>query len=169
MKHKKTILILLTCLLLLCTSCSESRRFGMQELSRRVGETDERFAFSTDGISLSNGFYHIPFSVSQENDLLLSCEEDSEGQLLQILLTAEKNTAPIDFFMQFAGCLTRVFMGIDTYKADEMLHEAGLTDESVLFSDHTGTAEDGRYSVTFYSSPVSISLILRYDDAVMIE
>ena len=96
MKHKKTILILLTCLLLLCTSCSESRRFGMQELSRRVGETDERFAFSTDGISLSNGFYHIPFSVSQENDLLLSLGKSSTCVCERSFLF--QNTDPV-------GCL----------------------------------------------------------------
>lgn len=154
-------------LTLLCTGCTMSRRFGMQELSRRLSEYDERFAFSLEGVSLSNEFYHIAFSFQQEEDLLLSCKEDADGQLLQILLTAEKNSIPTAEFLAFSQALVGVFFGISEFRATQVLHEAGLTDESVLFTDYTGAASQGRYSFTFFSTPLSVTAMLAYDDAIV--
>lgn len=166
MKTKRCLAVLLATVLLLCAGCTQSRRFGIQELSRRLGSMNELYAFSLEGAALSNGFYHIPFSVLQEEDLLLSCKEDADGQLLQILLTAEKTTAPTADFIDFSLLLTQVFFGVGEHKAAEIVHTAGLTDESVLFTDCTGTASEERYSFTFFSTPLSITAILQYDDAI---
>lgn len=165
----KNLLAAVLVLLFVCTGCSQSRRFGTQELSYRLAAENETYAFSLDGATLSNGYYHIPFSVHGENDMLLSCEEDAQGQLLQILLTAEKNTAPTGEFIELSELLTQIFFGISRHDAQAVLHEAGLTGEDVLFSDHTATVENGRYSFTFYSTPISITVILHYDDAVVAE
>ena len=164
---KKIIAVILAFVLLLCVGCSESTRFGMQELSRRLAQQDEKYAFSLDNVSLYNEYYHIPFSLVQEEDLLLSCKEDADGNLTQILLTAEKDTAPTADFMRLAELLIAVFFGVKEQNAKALAEEAGMADESVLFTDFTGTAKNGRYSFTFFSTPLSITAILTYDDAVV--
>ncbi len=168
MKMKKWICGLLAVILMLCAGCTASQRFGMQELSRRLGEQNERYAFSLDGVSLYNEYYHIPFSLEQEEDLLLSCKEDENGQLTQLLLTAEKDTAPTGDFLAFSLLLIEVFCNVSSYEAVALAEQAGLTGEDVLFADHTGTAETGRYSFTFFSTPLSITAILSYDDAIVV-
>ncbi len=168
MKAKKFISIILI-LLFLCAGCSAPSRFGMQELSRRLTEKNELYEFSLNGVTLYNGYYHIPFSIAQEQDLLLSCKEDEKGQLTQLLLTAEKDTAPTDDFLSLTHLLIEIFCNINKYDAAAMAQDAGLTGEEVLFSDYTGTAEKGRYSFTFFSTPLSITAILTYNDAVVAE
>lgn len=167
---KKKILLFLLCLFVTAglQGCTHSQRFGMQELSRRLGKQNESYAFSIEGASLSNGFFHIPLSLQQENDLLLSCKEDADGQLLQVLLTAAKDTAPTQDFLSLSRCLTAVFFCTGTQKADSLLQTVGLTGEEVLFSDHTESTREGRYSMTFYSTQMSVTLLLCYDDAVML-
>lgn len=155
-------------LLLFLSGCTQSSRFGMQELSRRIAVENEKYAFTVEGAFLSDGFWHIPFSLLQAEDLLLSCKEDENGNLLQILLTAEKDTAPVTDFIAFSKLLTQVFFGVSAREASAITENAGLTDESVLFTDHTGTQTRGRYSFTFFSTPVSVTVILTYDDAVVV-
>ncbi|MBE6812404.1 MAG: hypothetical protein E7523_05930 [Ruminococcaceae bacterium] len=167
MKIKRFCSLFLAITLVLCAGCNAPRRFGMQELSRRLEQQNERYAFSLDGVTLYNGYYQIPFSLMQEEDLLLSCKEDEKGQLTQILLTAEQETAPTDDFLAFTQLLIASFCGVSEYEAAAMAEEAGLTGADVLFSDHTGTATKGRYSFTFFSTPLSITGILTYDDAVV--
>lgn len=164
---KKIIAVILAFVLLLCVGCSESTRFGMQELSRRLAQQDEKYAFSLDNVSLYNEYYHIPFSLEQEEDLLLSCKEDADGNLTQILLTAEKDTAPCADFLHLACLLIEVFFGVNANEAKQLAEEAGMTAESVLFTDHTASAKKGRYTFTFFSSPLSITAILTYDDALV--
>ncbi|MBQ3517760.1 MAG: hypothetical protein IJA31_00415 [Clostridia bacterium] len=167
MKIKRFCSLFLAITLVLCAGCSAPSRFGMQELSRRLEEKNERYAFSLDGVTLYNEYYHIPFSLVQGEDLLLSCKEDEKGQLTQLLLTAEKETAPADDFLAFAQLLIEVFCSVNEYEAAAMTEEAGLTGADALFSDHTGTAKKGRYSFTFFSTPLSITSIITYDDAIV--
>lgn len=169
MKTKRLIYVLLVMVFVLCAGCTAPQRFGMQELSRRLEEQNERYAFSLDAVTLYNEYYHIPFSLEQEEDLLLSCKEDENGQLTQLLLTAEKDTAPTDDFLTLSQLLLEIFCNVSEYEAAAMAEEAGMTGADVLFSDHTGKAEKGRYSFTFFSTPLSITAILTYDDAIVAE
>ena len=141
----------------------------MQELSHRLGQQDEKYAFSLDGVALFNEYYHIAYSLAQPEDLLLSCKEDANGNLTQILLTAEQSTAPTTDFLQRTNLLIEVFFGVSEHDAAALAEEAGMTDESVLFTDCTGIAKNGRYSFTFFSTPLSVTAILTYDDAVVAE
>ena len=168
MKIKKYMSLIVVVLLVFLSGCTQSSRFGMQELARRIGIENEKYAFTAEGAFLSDGYWHIPFSCVQADDLLLSCKEDTNGNLLQILLTAEKDTAPAADFIAFSKVLTKVFFGVSDYQAAAIAENAGLTDESVLFTDHTDTQTHGRYSFTFFSTPVSVTVILTYDDAVVV-
>lgn len=171
MKSKQqriTSILLCMVLFFLCGGCTGDARFGMQELSKRLAEQDERYGFSLEGISFSNDFYHIPFSFASEQDVLLSCKEDPDGRLLQILLTTDKERAPQEDFLNLTKTLIAVFFGVDEFEATAIAQEAGLTDTAVLFSDHTSTATKGRYSFTFFSTPLSVTAILKYDDAVVV-
>ena len=167
-KIRKYGAFLCVAVLVFLSGCTQSSRFGMQELSRRISIENEKYAFTVEGAFLSDGFWHIPFSLVQTDDLLMSCKEDENGNLLQILLTAEKDTAPAADFVAFSKLLTQVFFGVSSYEAAAITQNAGLTDESVLFADHTGTQTQGRYSFTFFSTPVSVTTILTYDDAIVV-
>ena len=167
--QKITACLLGVILLLCCSGCTRDARFGIQELSHRLEERDERYGFSSEGISFSNEFYHIPFSFAGEQDVLLSCKEDADGRLLQLLLTTDKERAPQEEYIAFAKTLIAVFFGVDDYEAAAIAEEAGLTGTEVLFSDCTGKAERERYSFTFFSTPLSVTAILTYDDAKITE
>ena len=166
---KKISAVILCLVFVLTTGCTRSERFGLQELSRRLENHDERFGFDLAGAYLSDSYYHIPISMRQSEDLLLSCKEDADGRLLQILLTGEANTAPKADFLALANALTAEFFGVSIHKASEYTEQAGMTDETVLFTDHTGHADCGRYEFTFYSTPQSITAMLTYDDSVVAE
>ena len=169
MKIKKWTAVVCVLILLLCAGCARSERFGMQELSNRLAETDERYGFSLEGISFSNNFYHIPFSFAGEQDVLLSCKEDEDGRLLQMLLTSDKERAPQEDYIAFTKTLISVFFGVDEFEAAAIAEEAGLTGTQVLFTDCTGKTERDRYSFTFFSTPLSITAIFTYDNSFKTE
>lgn len=159
--------MILCVLLLVCGGCVKESRFGMQELSYRLKKQDAAYAFSLEEATVSNGFYHVYLSAETEHDVLLSCREDENGKLLQILLTGEKEHLPTEFFASFAQALLQEFFGIGTREAQTMADETGLSDPSLYFTDLTRTQTLGRYSLTFFSSPLSVSMVLTYDDATV--
>lgn len=157
---KTAFLLLLAAAWLLSPGCTKEKRFGIAELSRRLAAHEEAYAFAVPDALLSDGYYHIAYSLESEDDLLLSLCEDADGRLTRVLLTASQENAPAEEFCAFAAVLTAVFCDVSDREAREMAQEAGLHDKNDLFTDQKGTAARKRYSYTFFSTPLSVTVLL---------
>lgn len=164
MKHTVTVILLIISLTVF-SSCTRENRFDRSELSLRLSEIDESYAFSYDKLLIEESVSRVYYSLTREDDALLSLTEDDEGRLTCIELTIlakDAGEALTTSFEELCMALTRVFLSEDEENARTLCTGAGLFSKNTYFTDTDLRQYSGRYTVWLWSCPLSMSFILTY-------
>lgn len=164
MKRICAVLLVLT-VIFSFSACSESSIPDCELLSKRLGQTNEYYAFDYSDMFQYDGVYHVYYSLCSEDDLLLSLTFDSNNNIASVTVTAEKSKMTTDgqkdAFKSFSSAVINSFCNLSDKEQSEV-NKMSLQNINFYFSDIYETYSALRYNFIFSSNSEYIVFFCEY-------
>ncbi|MCD7774356.1 MAG: hypothetical protein LUH40_02080 [Clostridiales bacterium] len=146
--------------------CTGESRPDYAELSRRLSEYNENYAFEYFDMFLYEGAYQVYFSLCSRDDVLLSMNFGEDGSIDNITVTAcsdsMKTTGERAAYCSFALSAVSAFTMLSTEDIAKIQRNLSFDDTNIYFSDLYETYTLSRYNFIFSSNSEYICLYAEY-------
>lgn len=161
---KKSVYILVIFLgVSLFSGCKKETRIDFSELLIRTQRYHGEIEADFGDAFFSEDSWYIFLSSLEGDDTLLKATQDGNKYLVFVELTVANSGVEGNeqAFIKLAEAVTKAFCDLDNTKA--FLEEGGLYEENIIFSREFRCVEKGRYTLSFFNSSLSSSLILEIE------
>lgn len=153
-------------ILLLLSSCTAEGRPDCAVFSDRLSKIDERYAFDYFDMFLYDDTYNVYFDLCGKDDVLLSVNTDSSGNIDNLTVTANIESFASDNerneYMKFACAVTDSFARLSEKEKKELDENLSYKNPELYFTDLYETYSALRYNFIFSSNSEFICLYCEY-------
>ena len=148
---KMPAIALLLALTVCLGGCVRDERFDHSELNVRIAEQNEKYRMDETRIFFSDSVYYYYYSLSGENDMLLTLKEDETKRLERITLTYDETDkdAAADFY-----ALAAILAGVFIPRADltALRAQTCMDDPAALKAKTLCTYSAGAYKASLFAA-----------------
>ena len=164
----KKIFYLTVCFVLMLTfsSCSSSARPDIMRIAQRLTATDEKYSFDYFDMFIYDNVYHVYLSLCEEDDVMISFETDTDGNVNNVTVTAfadsMNNPQSAEELCSLFCAVIDSFATLSQRETDEMNSALSFCDTAVYFTDVYETFTSLRNNFVFSSNSRYMCLYCDY-------